>query len=72
MRGETTEHRIKATDRQGNIHHKAGSPGSGHAHAFLRFADSMPTIHLNRVAGPTLGNSACKMMTKNKLKWPGT
>jgi hypothetical protein len=30
--GETVEHRIKATDRQGNIHHKAGSPGSGHAH----------------------------------------
>jgi hypothetical protein len=30
--GETIEHRIKATDRQGNIHHKAGSPGSGHAH----------------------------------------
>jgi hypothetical protein len=27
-----TEHRIKATDRQGNIHHKAGSVGSGHAH----------------------------------------
>jgi len=30
--GKTTEHRIKATDRQGNIHHRAGSPGSGHAH----------------------------------------
>lgn len=30
--GEMTEHHIKATDRQGNIHHKAGSPGSGHAH----------------------------------------
>jgi hypothetical protein len=26
------EHRIKAADRQGNIHHKAGSVGSGHAH----------------------------------------
>jgi stalled ribosome rescue protein Dom34 len=27
-----TEHRIQATDRDGNIHHKAGSVGSGHAH----------------------------------------
>lgn len=29
---DVTEHRIKAADRQGNIHHKAGSVGSGHAH----------------------------------------
>lgn len=29
---DVSEHRIKATDRQGNIHHKAGSVGSGHAH----------------------------------------
>ena len=29
---DVSEHRIKATDRQGNIHHKAGSIGSGHAH----------------------------------------
>jgi len=27
-----TETRIQAKDRQGNIHHKAGSVGSGHAH----------------------------------------
>jgi stalled ribosome rescue protein Dom34 len=27
-----TEHRIRPKDRQGNIHHKAGSVGSGHAH----------------------------------------
>ena len=27
-----TEHRILPKDRQGNIHHKAGSMGSGHAH----------------------------------------
>jgi hypothetical protein len=27
-----TEHRILASDRNGNIHHKAGSMGSGHAH----------------------------------------
>src|SRR5580704_17711450 len=30
--GDVSEYRIKATDRQGNIHHKAGSVGSGHAH----------------------------------------
>ena len=29
---DVSAHRIKATDRQGNIHHKAGSVGSGHAH----------------------------------------
>ena len=29
---DVTEHRIKAADRQGNIHHKAGSVGSGHEH----------------------------------------
>jgi stalled ribosome rescue protein Dom34 len=27
-----TEHRIRSKDRQGNIHHKAGSVGSGHTH----------------------------------------
>jgi len=27
-----TEHRIRPADHQGNIHHKAGSMGSGHAH----------------------------------------
>ena len=30
--GDITEHRIRANDRNGNIHHKAGSTGSGHAH----------------------------------------
>ena len=29
---EVSEHRVKNTDRLGNIHHKAGSVGSGHAH----------------------------------------
>lgn len=29
---DVTEHRIKATDRQGHIHHRAGAGGSGHAH----------------------------------------
>jgi hypothetical protein len=27
-----TEHRIESKDRHGNIHHKAGSVGSGHEH----------------------------------------
>jgi len=27
-----TEHCVRAADRHGNVHHKAGSPGSGHAH----------------------------------------
>jgi stalled ribosome rescue protein Dom34 len=27
-----TEHRIRSKDRHGNIHHKAGSIGSGHSH----------------------------------------
>lgn len=27
-----TEHRIRPKDRSGNIHHKAGSVGSGHTH----------------------------------------
>jgi hypothetical protein len=40
---DVSEHRIKATDRQGNIHHKAGSVGSGHAH------DSKP--YLTAVVG---------------------
>jgi hypothetical protein len=29
---DVSEQRIRAADRQGNIHHKAGSVGSGHAH----------------------------------------
>jgi len=29
---DVSENRIKATDWQGNIHHKAGSVGSGHSH----------------------------------------
>ncbi len=29
---DVTEHRIRPGDREGNIHHKAGSAGSGHAH----------------------------------------
>jgi hypothetical protein len=29
---DVSEHRIRAVNRQGNIHHKAGSVGSGHAH----------------------------------------
>ena len=30
--GDAVEHRVRAQDRQGNIHHKAGSVGSGHTH----------------------------------------
>ena len=29
---DVSEHRIGATDRQGNIHHKAGAVGSGQTH----------------------------------------
>jgi len=29
---DVTAHHIKAKDRSGNIHHKAGSVGSGHTH----------------------------------------
>ena len=29
---DVIEHRIRPVDPQGNIHHKSGSPGSGHAH----------------------------------------
>ncbi|MEI9930118.1 MAG: hypothetical protein WDM89_06100 [Rhizomicrobium sp.] len=29
---DVTERRIQAKDREGNIHHKAGAVGSGHAH----------------------------------------
>jgi stalled ribosome rescue protein Dom34 len=28
---DVTEHRIRPSDRRGNVHHKAGSVGSGHA-----------------------------------------
>ena len=30
--GDVTEHRIRTKDRNGHIHHKAGSTGSGHTH----------------------------------------
>ncbi len=53
--GETVEHRIKATDRQGNIHHKAGSPGSGHAHDsksyLLAVADTLKPSHEILIVG---------------------
>lgn len=31
-KNDVVQHRIGAATRQGNIHHKAGSVGSGHAH----------------------------------------
>jgi stalled ribosome rescue protein Dom34 len=43
------EHRIRPKDRNGNIHHKAGSRGSGHAHdskAYLTaVADALQPSH---------------------------
>ena len=53
--GETVEHRIKAADRQGNIHHKAGSPGSGHAHDSKTYltavADALKPSHEILIVG---------------------
>jgi stalled ribosome rescue protein Dom34 len=43
-----TEHRIRTKDRHGNIHHKAGSAGSGHTHdskAYLTaVADALASV----------------------------
>jgi hypothetical protein len=53
--GEVTEHCIKATDRHGNIHHKAGSPASGHAHdskAYLTaVVDVLKPVHEILIVG---------------------
>jgi len=44
-----TEHRIRPKDRNGNIHHKAGSVGSGHAHDSKEYltavADALQPAH---------------------------
>ncbi len=52
---DVTEHRIKAADRQGNIHHKAGSVGSGHAHdskAYLKaVVDGLKPSHEILIVG---------------------
>jgi hypothetical protein len=50
-----TERRIPASDRDGNIHHKAGSMGSGHAHdskAYLTaVADALQPSHEILIVG---------------------
>jgi hypothetical protein len=52
---DVTEHRIQATDRQGNIHHKAGSVGSGHAHDSKSYltavADALKPSHEILIVG---------------------
>jgi hypothetical protein len=52
---DVTEHRIQAKDRDGNIHHKAGSMGSGHAHdskAYLTaVADALQPSHEILIVG---------------------
>jgi hypothetical protein len=52
---DVTEHRIRPKDRQGNIHHKAGSVGSGHAHdskAYLTaVADALQPSHEILIVG---------------------
>ena len=53
--GDETEHRIRPKDRQGNIHHKAGSTGSGHAHdgkAYLTaVAEALQSSHEILIVG---------------------
>lgn len=53
--GDVTEHRIQAKNREGNIHHKAGSIGSGHAHdskAYLTaVADALQPSHEILIVG---------------------
>jgi stalled ribosome rescue protein Dom34 len=50
-----TENRIRPKDRDGNIHHKAGSIGSGHAHdskAYLTaVADALQSSHEILIVG---------------------
>ncbi|MEI9929469.1 MAG: hypothetical protein WDM89_02585 [Rhizomicrobium sp.] len=52
---DVTEHRIRPKDRDGNIHHKAGSIGSGHAHdskAYLtEVADALQPSHEILIVG---------------------
>jgi hypothetical protein len=52
---EVTEHRIHPADRQGHVHHKAGSPGSGHAVEdkayFSAVADALKPSHEILIVG---------------------
>ena len=52
---DVTEHRIRPPDRQGNVHHKAGSVGSGHApedrHYFAAVAEALQPSHEILIVG---------------------
>jgi stalled ribosome rescue protein Dom34 len=52
---DVTEHRIRPADPQGNIHHKAGSVGSGHAHVdksyFMAVAEALQPSHEVLIVG---------------------
>ena len=52
---DVTEHRILPTDRNGNVHHKAGSVGSGHAHDdksyFSAVVDALQPSHEVLIVG---------------------
>ena len=52
---DVTEHRIRPSDRQGNIHHKAGSVGSDHAHDdksyFTAVAEALQPSHEILIVG---------------------
>jgi len=52
---DVTERRIRPSDRQGNIHHKAGSVGSGHAHEdksyFTAVAEALQPSHEVLIVG---------------------
>lgn len=52
---DVTEHRIRPKDRHGNIHHKAGSNGSGHTHdskAYLSaVAEALQSSHEILIVG---------------------
>ena len=78
-----TEHRIRPKDGNGNIHHKAGSMGSGHAHdskAYLTaVADALQPSHEILIVGHCVLYTypACQLTNAFFLKspvkrWPGT
>jgi len=58
---KVTEHRIQSQDRSGNIHHKAGSTGSGHTHdskAYLKaVTDALQSSHEILVIGHGTGKN---------------
>ena len=52
---DVTEHRVRPKDREGNLHHKAGSVGSGHEHNdkayFLAVATALKPSHEILIVG---------------------